>query len=255
MVRKKLFGVPMAITNLDEAVEYVQMNKDSLCGRYISFANVHTTVMAHENSAFKIVQKNAALVMPDGKPLSLVLKMRGNSKAERVAGPDFMEALWKRTAKTGEKHYFYGGSEETLKALRYNLKRKYPGMKVVGWESPPFRQLSQQEEEEAVRRINASGADYVWVGLGAPKQENWMYQHKGQISGVMFGVGAGFDFHAGTVKRAPQWIQKLYMEWAFRLFQDPQRLWKRYAVTNVKFIFYVLIATLRQKIVRQRKVR
>ena len=151
-----------------------------------------------------------------------------------------MEHMFRDTQDGRLSHFFYGASQETLDALKDNLLKKYPGIDIRGMYSPPFRALSEEEDRADVNLINGSGADIIWIGLGAPKQEKWMNAHKGEIGGVMMGVGAGFDFHAGTIKRAPKWIQKIGLEWLFRLFQDPGRLFKRYFVTNGKFIWYLL---------------
>lgn len=241
MKRCKLFGVKTVVSHMEEAVSYVRKNKERLKGKYVSFANVHTTVTAKEEKEFRKVQNEAALVMPDGKPLSFVMKKRGYEEAEQIAGPDFMKRMWEVTAESQEEsHYFYGAGEETIAALEEKLKAQYPNLKIAGMESPPYRELTEEEKEAAVKRINESGADYLWVGLGAPKQEYWMNEHKGKIHAVMFGVGAAFDFHAGTIKRAPKWMQKCYLEWFYRILQDPGRLWKRYAVTNARFILMVI---------------
>jgi exopolysaccharide biosynthesis WecB/TagA/CpsF family protein len=149
-----------------------------------------------------------------------------------------MAELFRRSEGTGLKHYFYGSTEETLDSLKKNLKENYPYMDIAGMYSPPFRELTPEEDENMVKLINASGADFVWIGLGAPKQEKWMAEHKDRIKGVMLGVGAGFDFHAGIVKRAPRVLQRLGLEWLYRLCQNPKRLLKRYLVTNTKFILY-----------------
>lgn len=243
--RKKLFGIKIVISNLNEAAEYVAGAGDELKGKYISFANVHTTVMAHKDRGFRQVQKEAFYVMPDGRPLSKLLRLRGYREAGQIAGPDFMDALWRASVKYHKSHYFYGGSEETIERLRKNLTEKYPDVMIAGMESPPYRSLTEEEDKDVVERINASGADFIWIGLGAPKQEIFMHDHKGQLNGVMLGVGAGFDFYSGTVCRAPKWIQKLYLEWLYRLFQEPERLWKRYLVTNTEFIGMVLVYGLR----------
>lgn len=137
----------------------------------------------------------------------------------------------------GLRHYFYGSSEQTLEMLREKLKEKYPDIAIAGMVSPPFRALSEAEDEAAIQAINESGADIIWVGLGAPKQENWMYEHKDKVNGVMIGVGAGFDYHAGNIKRAPAWMQKMSLEWLYRLMQDPKRLFKRYLVTNTRYLY------------------
>ena len=158
-------------------------------------------------------------------------------EAERVTGPDLMLALFARD--NGLKHYFYGSSEETLALLKEKLAEKYPHLQIAGMVSPPFRELSEAEDKEMVDQINASGADIIWVGLGAPKQEKWMYAHKDHVNGVMIGVGAGFDYHAGNIKRAPGWMQKLSLEWLYRLLQDPKRLFKRYLVTNTRYLWLI----------------
>ena len=196
----------------------------------------HTTVMAEKDAEYRKIQNSAFLALPDGSPLALVQRLRGYRSAEQVAGPDLMPALWKATEHTAYSHYFYGSTPETIEALQKNLGSRYPELKIAGMEAPPFRPLTEEEDRQTVERINASGADFVWVGLGAPKQEKWMYEHRGRIHGVMFGVGAGFDFHAGTVKRAPDWMRRHYLEWLYRLVQDPKRLWKRYVQTNGKFL-------------------
>lgn len=233
----RILGVNIAITNMQEAVNLIVSQIDELRGEFICLSNVHTTVMAKKSEDYRKVQNSAFMALPDGSPLSLVQRMRGYKEAKAVPGPDLMPALWKETEHTEISHYFYGSTPETIEALEASLKKNYPGLKIAGVESPPFRPLTEEEDAEVIRRINASGASIVWVGLGAPKQEEWMYRHKGKINAVMLGVGAGFDFHAGTVKRAPEWMRNHYLEWLYRLMQDPKRLWKRYVETNIKFIF------------------
>lgn len=240
--RKKLFGIKIVVSNPEEAVSHVVEAVEDLRGGYISFANAHTTVLAHEDREFHQVQMEASYVMPDGRPLSKLLRLRGFPQAKQIAGPDFMDRLWEATKDGSLSHYFYGGSEKTIDALGNRLAEKYPGLKIAGMESPPYRPLTEDEDRETIERINASGADFIWIGLGAPKQEYFMRAHKDMLHGVMLGVGAGFDFHAGTMKRAPEWMQKHYLEWLYRLFQEPERLWRRYAVTNIKFIGMALYA-------------
>lgn len=226
----------IAVTNMPEAVEFIDDRIRSGSGGYICISNVHTTVMAYEDEDYRKIQNSALLALPDGKPLSVVSKKRGFTEAERVAGPDLMERIFRESAKKGYLHYFYGSTPGTLTALSEKLQTKYPGIRIVGMEAPPFRELTREEDAACVGRINGSGPDIVWVGLGAPKQERWMYAHRECINGLMIGVGAGFDFHAGTVKRAPKWVQNIGMEWFYRLYQDPKRLWKRYVSTNWKFL-------------------
>ena len=232
----RILGVNIAITNMQEIVNLIMDHLEDIRGQFICLSNVHTTVMAEKDAEYRKIQNSAFLALPDGSPLALVQRLRGYRSAEQVAGPDLMPALWKATEHTAYSHYFYGSTPETIEALQKNLGSRYPELKIAGMEAPPFRPLTEEEDRQAVERINASGADFVWVGLGAPKQEKWMYEHRGRIHGVMFGVGAGFDFHAGTVKRAPDWMRRHYLEWLYRLVQDPKRLWKRYVQTNGKFL-------------------
>lgn len=232
----RILGVNIAVTNMQDTIELILSQIDELKGKFICLSNVHTTVMSDQDEEYKKIQNAAFLALPDGSPLALLQRLRGYKGAEQVAGPDLMPALWKATENTGISHYFYGSSQETIDALRAQLQKKYPGLAIAGMEAPPFRPLTEEEDREAVRKINESGAQIVWVGLGAPKQERWMYEHQSSVNALMLGVGAGFDFHAGTVKRAPAWMRNHYLEWLYRLTQDPKRLWKRYVETNGKFI-------------------
>lgn len=235
-----ILGVNISITNMEELVKTVLSQLEDLKGQYLCFSNVHTTVMSYENPEYRKVQNSSFMSLPDGSPLSYVQRIRGHKEAKRCAGPDFMDALWRATENTEITHYFYGSTESTIESLRKCLEKKYPGLKIAGMESPPFRTLTAEEDEEAIRKINESGASILWVGLGAPKQEEWMYAHKGKINALMCGVGAGFDFHAGIARRAPMWMQTHYLEWLYRLFQDPSRLWRRYMKTNIKFVVTLL---------------
>ncbi|WP_243111921.1 WecB/TagA/CpsF family glycosyltransferase [Butyrivibrio sp. CB08] len=196
--------------------------------------------MAKENTEYCNILNAAALTYPDGAPVAKLQRKRKHPEAKRVAGPDFMDLMFKATADGTVKHYFYGSKLETLEALKRNLIKKYPNLNICGMYSPPFRPLSPEEDDEAISRINDSDADIIWIGLGAPKQEQWMNAHKGKFNGVMMGVGAGFDFHAGTIQRAPVWVQKIGLEWLYRLTRDPKRLFMRYLVTNTKFFWYLL---------------
>lgn len=228
-----ILGVNIAVTNMDEVVSYIKNNIKKIKGEYICVSNVHTTVMSHDDLGYMKVQNDALLRLPDGRPLSLVQKKRGYSDAKRVTGPDLMLELFNDKKL---KHYFYGSSEETLNKLCVNLEKEYPDIKIVGMYSPPFRTLTVEEDKKIVKQINDSKPDIVWVGLGAPKQENWMHEHKNIINGLMIGVGAGFDYHAGNIKRAPKWMQNCSLEWLYRLMQNPKKLFKRYMSTNFKFI-------------------
>lgn len=232
---ESILGVNIAVTNMNEIVEYIYKNIDKLKGEYICVSNVHTTVMSHEDENYKKIQNDAILRLPDGGPLSAVQRKRGYKNATRVTGPDLMQKIFE-DSNPKIKNYFYGSTEETLSLLNKNLNEKYPNMNINGLYSPPFKKLSKEEDEEIIKMINESGANIVWVGLGAPKQEIWMNEHKNKINALMIGVGAGFDYHAGNIKRAPKWMQKCSLEWLYRLCQDPKRLFKRYMNTNFKFI-------------------
>ena len=217
-----------------ETVAYIEEHIDELRGKYICVSNVHTTVTGYEEEDYRNIQNTAALALPDGKPLSLYSRKHGFPEAERVTGPDLMGELFARD--NGLRHYFYGGKEETIQVLSEKLPREYPSLQIAGMVSPPFRPLIEEEDERELQKMNDAKADIIWVGLGAPKQERYMYEHRGKVNGVMIGVGAGFDYYAGTIKRAPMWMQKMSLEWLYRLMQDPKRLFRRYFATNFKFL-------------------
>lgn len=237
----------IAVIDMQAAVSYIESHLNTERGNYICVSNVHTTVMSFEDEHYRKIQNGALLALPDGKPLSLVSRKMGYPQAQRVAGPDLMEELFRVSQVKGYRHYFYGSTSATLEALRNKLQEKYPGLCIAGMTSPPFRELSEEEERAHLAQINDSEPDIVWIGLGAPKQEKWMYEHRGRVKALMIGVGAGFDFHAETVKRAPKWMQRISMEWLYRLCQDPKRLWKRYVITNMKFIRLIIKEKLDEK--------
>ena len=232
-----ILGTKINVTDMEKTVRYMEAHLEELKGHYICVSNVHTTVTAYRDPAYRAVQNGAAMNIPDGKPLSIVQYLRGEKEAGRVPGPDLMPELFRLSEEKGYRHYFYGSTQETLDALKDKLSEKYPKMKIAGMYSPPFRPMTEEEDREAVERINAARPDFIWVGLGAPKQEKWMADHDGRVCGVMLGVGAGFDFHAGTGKRAPKWMQEICMEWLYRIGQDPKRLLVRYLDTNFSFVF------------------
>ena len=224
------------VTNMSDTIKYIGEHLDDLRGKYICVSNVHTTVMSYENEEYRKIQNSAAMALPDGAPLSSYSRRKGYKQAQRVTGPDLMLELFAISKEKGYRHYFYGATEETLQSMREVLARDYPGIEIAGMYAPPFRALTPQEDAQIVAKINESRPDFIWIGLGAPKQEEWMYQHMGQLQGVLIGVGAGFDYLAGYIKRAPRWMQRMSLEWLYRLLQDPKRLWRRYFTSNVKFI-------------------
>jgi N-acetylglucosaminyldiphosphoundecaprenol N-acetyl-beta-D-mannosaminyltransferase len=235
-----ILGVNIEVTNMKETIKCIESNLCNIKGKYICLSNVHTTVMSYEDEKYRYIQNNSFMSLPDGKPLSLICKFRGYKEVDRVTGPDLMNEIFKISEVKGYTHYFYGSTEETLDKMKEKISSKYPKIKIVGVYSPPYRKLTDEEDREIICNINNSKADFVWVGLGAPKQEIWMHEHKDKIQSLMIGVGAGFDYHAGKIKRAPMWMQKLSLEWLYRLLQEPKRLFKRYSVVNFKFLYYVI---------------
>lgn len=235
----KILGTNINVTDMNKTLNYLEEHLEELRGKYICVSNVHTTVMAYRNDEYRNVQNHAAMALPDGKPLSIVSKKRGHEGARRVPGPDLMPKVFELSREKKYRHYFYGSKQETLDKLMTKLKEKYPYLEIVGSESPPFHALSEEEDKESIQKINETKPDFIWVALGAPKQENWMYMHENQVNGVMIGVGAAFDFLAGTVKRAPRWMQEMCLEWLYRILQDPVRLIPRYVSTNFRFLWNV----------------
>lgn len=237
----RIMGVSLAAIDMSWLIDFTKKYIKELSGDYVCVANVHTTVMSYEDPAYCAVQNGGIMAIPDGGPLSSVGRKRGFSKMQRTTGPDYLKEILKISAKEGYRHYFYGSTEETLEKLRTVLKKEYPGVQIAGMYSPPFRALSKEEDEKVIEMINEAHADFVWVGLGAPKQERWMAEHQGKIQGLMVGVGAAFDYEAGNIKRAPMRMQKANLEWLYRLLQEPKRLFKRYFYTNTRFIWNAVI--------------
>lgn len=236
-----ILGVDIAAIDMQWLLNFVDKNIGELSGDYICVSNVHTTVTAYEDKEYCKIQNGGIMAIPDGGPLSSVGHKRGFKNMKRTTGPSLMEEIFKISASKGYRHFFYGSTEETLKVLKKKLSEQYPDIKIVGMYSPPFRTLSNKEDDEIVKIINESAPDFIWVGLGAPKQEKWMASHQGRVTGLMVGVGAGFDYFAGNIKRAPEWMQKNNLEWLYRLMQEPRRLFKRYFITNTKFIWNAII--------------
>ncbi|TAN41241.1 MAG: glycosyltransferase [Nitrospirae bacterium] len=208
--------------------------------RYICTCNVHSVVTARMDAAFKDVINSADMALPDGMPVVWLMRRDGFKGQQRISGPDLMWRLCEQALERGLPIFFLGNTEKVLGLLTQRLSTKFPELKIAGIYSPPFGTFSAQENEKIAAMINGSGANIVFVSLGCPKQEFWIAEQRGRINAVMIGVGAAFDFIAGTVKRAPLWMQRSGLEWFYRLISEPRRLWKRYLVTNTLFIFYVL---------------
>lgn len=236
-----IMGVNIAAINMDWLIDFTERNISDLSGDYMCVSNVHTTVMSYEKADYRNIQNGGIMAIPDGGPLSSVGRKRGFKEMQRTTGPDYLENILKISAEKGYTHYFYGSTQGTLDKLKNIIAEQYPGVKVIGMYSPPFRQLTPGEDEQVTENINAVQPNFIWVGLGAPKQEQWMVEHQGKVVGFMVGVGAAFDYLAGNIKRAPKWMQKLNLEWMYRLFQSPKKLFKRYFYTNPKFIWHAVI--------------
>ena len=237
----RILGVDIAAIDMQWLLKFTEEHIRELSGDYICVSNVHTTVTSFEQPDYCDIQNSGIMAIPDGGPLSTVGRKRGYKDMQRTTGPSYMGEILKISVEKGYRHYFYGSTEETLEKLYNNLQSDYPGLEIAGMYSPPFRPLSKQEDKEIIAKINAADSDFVWVGLGAPKQEIWMADHQGKVKGLMVGVGAAFDYFAGNIERAPEWMQKNNLEWFYRFLQDPKRLFGRYWHTNTKFIWNAYI--------------
>lgn len=236
-----IMGVEIAAINMEWLLAFTMDNIKELSGDYMCVSNVHTTVTSYEEGDYCAIQNGGIMAIPDGGPLSSVGRKRGHKEMSRTTGPSYMGEIFKMSVEKGYRHYFYGSTEETLDKLCKALGEKYPGLQIAGVYSPPFRIMTGEEDNAIVERINEVNPDFIWVGLGAPKQERWMSAHQGRVNGFMVGVGAGFDYHAGNIDRAPEWMQNCNLEWLYRLMQDPKRLFRRYLYTNTKFIWHAIV--------------
>lgn len=221
----------------DEAVGRIAHWGAGRQSRYVCICNVHSVVTTTTDVEFKIAVNNADMATPDGAPIAWALRKLGHPAQERINGPDLMMRYLAEAERLGQAVFFYGSTEDTLARLETALREHFPDLRIAGAHAPPFRPLTREEDEAIVEQINASGANVVFVGLGCPKQEKWMAEHRGRIRAVMIGVGAAFDYHAGVIKRAPLWWQRNGLEWLYRLGSEPRRLFKRYLVTNTLFVF------------------
>ncbi|MBV1776599.1 WecB/TagA/CpsF family glycosyltransferase [Burkholderiaceae bacterium DAT-1] len=208
--------------------------------KVVCICNTHSVVTAKSDKEFQYVLHNADMATADGFPVAWLIRKIENNKQDRINGPDLMWECCKKASTEGISMYLYGGSQKTLSLLAEKLRTEFPDMVLAGFYSPPYRDLSDEEDQQIIDQINESGARIVWVGLGCPKQEKWMEQHRNNINAVMVGVGAAFDYHAGTIQRAPLWMQRNGLEWFHRLCSEPRRLWKRYLVTNTLFAFHAV---------------
>ncbi len=245
-LRRPVLGVPIDAVTATQALRRVAGWARERQSRVVCICNVHSVVTAARDAELQSAIASADLATPDGAPVAWMLRRQQVAGQRRVSGPDLMESCCDEFARSGEAIYLLGGTEATLAALRARLLERWPTLRIAGAHAPPFRPLTAQEDAEIVRRINDSGAGVVWVGLGCPKQERWMAAHRGSVRAVMVGVGAAFDFHAGTVARAPRWMRERGIEWLHRLASEPRRLGRRYLVTNAVFLWSAAWQLLRQ---------
>lgn len=248
------------------------INFDLSIGRYSSFiddiidlakkkssanvcvANVHMFVEAYRDKNFRDVVNTANIVTPDGKPLSWGLKLLYGIRQERVAGSDILPDILRNAEQQGLSTFFYGSSQKMLDTTENFLKENYPNLKIAGLYSPPFRELTEKENQDVVNQINKSSADIVMVVLGCPKQERWMASMKGKVNAVMIGIGGALPLLIGVQRRAPKWMQKFGLEWMFRLAIEPKRLFKRYAVTNSIFVYVMAREFFRIKFFKKKQL-
>ena len=205
----------------------------------IDLIGVPGVISAKENKKIAKMYSESSFAAIDGMPIVKIAKKKGFN-AERCAAPDIMGLMFEEGVKQGKSHFFYGGkNNDVLKKLREKLEKDYPGIKIAGMYSPPFRSLTDEEDKQICEEINKKRPDFLWVGIGAPKQEMWMWDHREKVHGtVMLGVGAGFDFFAGTLSKAPVWMEKASLEWFYRLTKEPRRLWRRYILGGIKWAYY-----------------
>jgi exopolysaccharide biosynthesis WecB/TagA/CpsF family protein len=232
-----VLGVEVSATSYEELVRLFIAAARRREAITATFMAVHAVITAARDPSYRYRINAFDVAAPDGMPVRWALNLLHNADLkDRVCGPILMEKLCARAAEEGIGIYLYGSSEKTLAALKTNLEDRFPAIRIVGIESPPFRALTDEENTAAGERINASGAGLVFIGLGCPKQDIFAHRNRNRIQAVQLCVGAAFDFHAGNKKMAPEWMQKYGLEWTYRLLQEPGRLWKRYLVTNTWFI-------------------
>jgi N-acetylglucosaminyldiphosphoundecaprenol N-acetyl-beta-D-mannosaminyltransferase len=246
--RANVLGVGVSAINMQMALHTIEEWISRREAHYVCITGVHGVMESQRNAEVLRIHNAAGLVTPDGMPLVWLSRLKGFSHVERVYGPDLMLAVCERSVRPGYRHFFYGGAPGVAAKLAGRLESRFPGLQVVGVESPPFRPLTAHEDRAVVERINRARPDIIWVGLSTPKQERWMAEHVDRLNApVLIGVGAAFDFHAGLKKQAPHWMQRGGLEWLFRLITEPRRLWRRYLINNPWFLWLILLQALGTK--------
>src|SRR5215210_2560082 len=233
-----VLGIPLALTDYAGVLDWIDETIAARSAGYVCVAATHTVVACSEDPELRDAVLGSSFTVPDGQPLVWALRALGNELGDRVYGPTLMERSCERAALMGTRFFLYGGRDEAaLALLERRLTERFPGLVVAGRLSPPFRPLTPAEEDAVTQQIDASAADVVWVGIGVPKQEKWMARMRPRLRApVLVGVGAAFDFHAGLVPQAPEWMQRFGLEWMYRLAHEPRRLWKRYTRYNPLFV-------------------
>lgn len=248
--RAEVVGTPISMTSYEEVLDVVAERPPDRA-TVVCVCTVHSVMTARRRPELARALHDADVTTPDGVPLVWALRAMAHRGQTRVYGPDLMVAALARGVPSGWRHYFYGATASTLSALRAAAERRAPGIVVAGAHAPPFRALSRQEELREYERIRAARPDVVWVGLGMPKQELWMHRAAPHLPGVaLLGVGAAFDFLAGTKRQAPRWLQRAGLEWLFRLAHEPRRLWRRYVFNNPAYLVLLAAQLARQRLIR-----
>lgn len=237
--RAQVLGIPLAVSDYEQVMDWMDAMVAAGERGYMTAAAVNLVMNAQEDPATLEAVMAATLVVPDGQPLVWALHALGHAAATRVYGPDLMLGYCARAARAGTPIYLYGGrhDEAARELLVRRLEERFPGLAIAGSSAPPFRELTPAEDEHELELINASGAQVVWVGTGQPRQEQWMRRMRPRLRApLLVGVGAAFDFHAGLVPQAPPWMQRNGLEWSYRLWREPRRLWRRYVRYNPRFV-------------------
>jgi N-acetylglucosaminyldiphosphoundecaprenol N-acetyl-beta-D-mannosaminyltransferase len=235
--RVNILGVGVNAIDMSIAVNTVRDWIDRNDRNFVCVTGVHGVMESYRDPTLRKIHNAAGLVTPDGMPLVWLGRRLGFGQIKRVYGPDLMLALCEYSMGKAYSHFLYGGGPEVPEKLAEELKDRFPGLQVAGVYSPPFRELTPEEDEGVIKMINDSGAQIVWIGLSTPKQEKWMSSHLKKLkASVLIGVGAAFDIHSGLKPQAPAWMRNSGLEWLFRLITEPKRLWKRYAINNPMFV-------------------
>ena len=251
--RRGVVGIPISTVRPDDVLDVVGAEVSVDRAHTVVFCNVHSVMSARRDPRLREALVAADLACPDGMPLVWMLRHRHGLSQPRVYGPDLMTLGLQRGVEHGWRHFLMGATDTTLERLEAAVGRSAPGVQIVGRLAPPFRPLTAVDDAEICAAIRDSGADVVWVGLGMPKQELWMHRVRGELPGVtLLGVGAAFDLLSGVVPQAPPWLQDRGLEWAYRLWQEPRRLWRRYLVNNPAFAVLALVELIAARVGRRR---